>query len=146
MKSKTWATWLALLTGSVGLHRFYLRGWSDPWGWLHLPLTALGLIGIDRLQQFGQDDRVAWALLPCLGVSLSGSMFCAILYGLTPDERWDRRHNPAGPASSSGWGAVIGVVLALLLGATALISTIAFGVQRLVELQIESTHGGAPRP
>jgi len=34
-RSKTIATWLALLGGSLGLHRFYLLGWRDPWAWLH---------------------------------------------------------------------------------------------------------------
>ena len=33
-KSKTLATWIALIGGSLGLHRFYLHGFRDPWGWL----------------------------------------------------------------------------------------------------------------
>jgi hypothetical protein len=42
MKNKTLAAWLAFLGGPLGLHRFYLHGLGDPWGWL-LPIpTALG--------------------------------------------------------------------------------------------------------
>ena len=34
MKSKTLAAWLAFLGGPIGLHRFYLHGLGDKWGWL----------------------------------------------------------------------------------------------------------------
>ena len=34
--------WLALLGGSLGLHRFYLRGLGDWIGWLHPIASALG--------------------------------------------------------------------------------------------------------
>ena len=33
MKNKTIAAWTALLGGPLGLHRFYLYGWSDGLGW-----------------------------------------------------------------------------------------------------------------
>ena len=42
MKSKTLATWIALVGGSLGLHRFYLFGLRDAWGWLHPWPTLLG--------------------------------------------------------------------------------------------------------
>jgi hypothetical protein len=42
-----------------------------------------------------------------------------------PDEIWNARFNPQGPAHVSGWPTVFGVVLALLIGATVLMSTIA---------------------
>lgn len=144
MKSKTLATWIALLAGALGLHRFYLKGWRDAWGWLHVPFTVLGLVGLDRVDQLGQDDRLAWLLVPWLGLSLATAMLCAILYGLTPDDTWNLKHNPQGPPSPpSGWGAVIGVVLALLVGATLLISTIAYSVQHLMEIQVESERRAA---
>ena len=40
--------WLAVLFGSLGLHRFYLHGLRDPWGWLHPLPTFLGVMGIQR--------------------------------------------------------------------------------------------------
>jgi hypothetical protein len=137
MKSKTLATWIALVGGSLGLHRFYLFGWRDAWGWLHPWPTLLGLYGLQRVHDYGQDDHVAWVLLPIGGLVVAASMLAAILYGLTPDERWDRRFNAAGGASKSGWGAVIGVVLALMLGAGVLMATIAFSGQRYFEYEVE---------
>ncbi len=137
-KSKTAATWLAFLGGSLGLHRLYLHGLRDPLGWLHVLPTSLGAYGVLRMMEFGQDDRTAWVLIPLLGGVLATSMLCAILYGLTPDERWDARHNGGAPSPRSGWGAILGVVGALFVGATVLMATIAFGTQRYFESQVEA--------
>ena len=44
-KNKTLATLLAFLLGGVGAHRFYLRGASDTWGWLHAcSVPVIGLV------------------------------------------------------------------------------------------------------
>ena len=137
MKSKTLATWIALIGGPLGLHRFYLHGWRDAWGWLHPWPTLAGLYGIERVRELGQDDHLSWALIPLLGFVVAASMLCAILYGLMPDERWDRRYNAGAGASKSGWAAVIGVVLALMIGAGVLMATIAFSGQRYFEYEIE---------
>ena len=85
----------------------------------------------------GQDDPLSWALIPLLGLALATAMLMAILYGLTPDDKWNARFNPQRPAASSGWAAIIGVVLALLIGAGVLMATIAFSGQRYFEYQIE---------
>ena len=134
-KSKTLATWIALLGGSLGLHRFYLYGFRDVWGWLFAVPTLLGFYGVRRMGDLGMDDRPAWLLTPLLGAMLAATMLTAIVYGLTPDDVWDRRHNPAAASPPSGWAAILGVVAALALGATALMATIAFSAQRLFELQ-----------
>jgi hypothetical protein len=136
-RSKTLATWFALLGGGFGLHRFYLHGKADLLGWL-LPIpTLLGLYGVQRARHLGLDDQLSWVLIPLLGLVLAGTMLSAIVYGLTPDEKWDTRYNHGASSSASGWPAVIGVLLALSLGATALVATIAFGAQRLFEWQAE---------
>jgi hypothetical protein len=136
-KSKTLAAWIALLGGSFGLHRFYLYGMRDRLGWLHPWPTLLGLYGVQRVLEFGQDDHLAWALIPLLGMMLAATMLMAIIYGLMPDEQWNARYNPQGPEHHAGWSTVFAVVLALALGATVLMSTIAFGVQRYFEYQID---------
>lgn len=136
-KSKTLATWIALLGGSLGLHRFYLHGWRDALGWLHPLPTLLGLHGVRRMLELGLDDRVAWALIPLLGLMLAQAMLCAILYGLTPDARWDARHNPGWPVQATRWGPVLGAIAGLALGAGVLMATIAFSGQRYFEWQIE---------
>lgn len=137
MKSKTLATWIALLGGSLGLHRFYLHGLRDLPGWLHPLPTLLGAYGLRRVEAFGQDDRLSWLLIPLGGFTVAAGMLAAIVYGLTSDEKWDARFNRGGPASRSGWAAVIGVIFALLIGAGVLMATIAFSGQRYFEYQIE---------
>ncbi len=138
VKHKGVATWLALGLGAFGLHRFYLHGLKDGWGWLFLPPTLLGLEGVQRMEQLGQDDRGAWLLIPLLGLSLVVALASGIVYGLTPDERWNARHNPQHPAPPGGWITVLGVVLCLLVGGTTLMATIAFSAQRYFEAQSAS--------
>jgi hypothetical protein len=132
-RSKTLATWLALIGGSLGAHRFYLRGPRDPWAWLHALPTAVGLYGLLRMRALGQDDRLAWLLIPLLGLMLAGTMLMAIVYGLTPDDTWNARWNPQGPPHRTGWITIIGVIVALMVGAGVLMATIAFGGQRIFE-------------
>jgi hypothetical protein len=136
-RSKTLATWLALLAGAFGAHRFYLHGPRDAWAWLHPWPTLAGLYGIQRVQALGQDDPLSWLLLPLLGLMIAQACLFAILYGLTPDERWNARRNPGSPVRATGWGPVLGVIAALMVGATALMATIAFGGQRYFEWQVE---------
>lgn len=136
-RHKAVATWLALLAGVLGAHRFYLHGLKDQWAWAFPLPTLLGLVGLLRMNELGQDDRLAWALIPLLGISLVAALLGGILYGLTPDERWNERFNAGGPASSGGWATVIGVVLCLFIGATTLMATIAFSAQRYFEVQAD---------
>ena len=144
-KSKTLATWIALVGGALGLHRFYLHGLRDIPGWL-MPLpTAIGVLGVQRMRDLGQDDRLAWVMIPLLGVTLAIAMLSAIVYGLTPDEKWDARHNGGRAGAASGWGAVIGVIAALMIGAGVLMATIAFSAQRWFESQAGAAAAAAVR-
>lgn len=136
-RSKTLATWIAVLGGAFGLHRFYLHGFRDVLGWLHPVPTMLGAYGVRRVLEWGQDDKLSWLLIPLLGMMVSQAMLCAIVYGLTPDDRWVERHNPGQPTRATGWAPVLGVITALLLGAGVLMATIAFSGQRYFEWQIE---------
>lgn len=139
MKDKTAATWLALLGGPFGLHRFYLAGSRDPLGWLLMLPSALGLYGVWRARHWGLDDTWSWALMPLLGITASGCALTAIVYGLSGAERWNARFNPdAGASDGAGattWLTVSGVVLALFGGTIALMATLAFSFQRLFEFQ-----------
>lgn len=140
-KNKTLATWLALLGGSLGAHRFYLHGKGDLLGWLHPLPTLAGLAGALRMRNLGQDDHVAWLLIPLLGLMLAQAMLSAIVLGLTPDERWAQRYRQ--PLQPSGWGAVLGVIAALLLGGAVLMGTLAFGGQKYFEFQSEQAQTAA---
>ena len=147
-KSKAFATWIAVIGGSLGLHRFYLHGLRDRWGWLFLWPTLVGLYGVQRMRHLGGDDHLAWLLIPLLGLMVAIGMFSAILYGLTPDERWNARFNPTGPQHRMGWATVIGVVIALVIGGGVLMATLAFSAQRYFEYQTEAapTQTNSPRP
>lgn len=136
-RSKLIATWLALVGGSFGLHRFYLHGPKDILGWCGMVPTLFGIYGLRRARDVGLDDHLSWVLIPLLGLMLAASMLAAIVYGLTPDDQWSARFNPAGPPSRSGWLTILGVVLALALGAAALMATLAFSAQRFFEYQVE---------
>jgi hypothetical protein len=129
-RSKTVATWLAVLGGTLGLHRFYLRGWRDGLAWLHPWPTLAGLVGVQRMRALGQDDVLAWLLIPLLGLMVAATMLAAIVHGLTSDERWNARWNAGCAPRRSGWLAVLGVVVALMVGAGALLATIAFAAER----------------
>ena len=142
MKNKTLAVWLALLAGPLGLHRFYLFGWSDLIGWL-MPLPAsLGLYGIRRFLSNGPDDPATWFLLPLLGFTFAGCALNAIVYGLMQVERWNARFNPDAPLDASagrtGWLTIGAVAISLLVGAAVLIASIAFSFQHYFEYQIEA--------
>ena len=141
-RSKTLAAWLALAGGSLGLHRIYLYGAADKWGWAHLPVTALGLVGAERMSTLGQDDRLSWLLIPVLGLMLAQAMLTAVVYALTPDERWDARFNAALAARATGWGPVLAAVAALFIGGVLLISTLAFSIQKFFEWQLEAAQAG----
>jgi hypothetical protein len=138
-RSKTLATWIAIIGGSFGLHRFYLHGLRDLPGWLYPLPSLIGLIGVIRMRSLGQDDQLAWVLIPWLGCTISAAMLAAIVYGLTSDEAWNARFNPEHPEARSGWAAVIGVVVALLVGACVLMATIAFSAQRYFEFEAETS-------
>jgi TM2 domain-containing membrane protein YozV len=136
-KSKLVAVWLALVAGPLGAHRFYLHGIRDVSGWLFWPFTLAGLAGVQRMRAFGVDDRVAWLLIPLLGLAIAAAMLGAIVTGLTPDERWNARHNPASAPSRTNGLVILGVVFALMIGAGCLMATIAFTGQHVFEVLLE---------
>lgn len=141
MKNKTAAAWLAFVAGPLGLHRFYLHGLGDSLAWA-LPIpSALGLYGIQRVQQYGLDDPWSWLLIPLLGFTYAGCALTAIVYGLMSAEKWNARFNPAAaPDAAPGqtnWLTIGAVALALLIGTTVLMSSIVFSFQHYFEYQIE---------
>jgi hypothetical protein len=138
MKSKTLTTWLAVIVGAFGAHRFYLHGIRDVWAWLHPWPTLAGMAGVVRMNNLGQDDRAATLLIPLLGLMVGQAMIVAIIHALTPDDRWNERWNAgASPAPATRWGPVLGAIVALMLGAGVLMATLAFSGQRFFEWQVE---------
>ena len=98
MKNKTIAAWITFVGGPLGLHRFYLFGLNDTLGWL-LPIpTALGLYGIERVQENGLDDMASWWLIPLLGFTIAACALNAIVYALKTPEVWNSQFNPQAQA------------------------------------------------
>lgn len=98
-KNKTLATFLSALFGGLGMHRFYLYGKKDVWGWVHALLFPL---------------------------SVFAGFLEALVIGLTPDEKWDEHHNrDSRRQSDSGWLLVVLLVLTFGGGAIAFIAAIA---------------------
>jgi len=118
-KNKTLATLLALLLGGVGAHRFYLKGSVDKLGLAHLACFPIaGLI-------YGLLPEANWfyKLLPVL-LSYCVGFIEALVIGLTPDDKWDARVNPAsGRQSASQWPLALLLVGTMLVGATVAIAT-----------------------
>jgi hypothetical protein len=142
-KNKTIATWLAFAGGPLGLHRFYLHGPMDLLGWLLPVPTALGLYGIQRVQQLGQDDQWSWVLIPLLGFTIAACALTAIVYGLTTPEKWNAQYNRTLPEEAApgqtNWLTIGAIVFALMVGTTCLMSSIVFSFQRYFEYQIEES-------
>ena len=139
-KNKTFAAWLALVGGQLGLHRIYLYGLKDPWAWAHPMIAAVGWLGVQRVRMYGQDDQLAWLLIPLLGFVLAGTALTAIYFGLMQTENWNAKYNSKTPETAAGntnWLTIGAVVFALLFGSVALMSSIAFSFQRYFEYQVE---------
>ena len=139
-KNKTAAAWLAFIFGQLGIHRLYLFGMRDTWAWVHPIFAALGWWGVDRVRQYGQDDQLAWILIPLLGFTLAATAVTAIYYGLMPTEKWNLQFNAGLPGTTAGntnWLTIGAVVFALLFGSISLMASIAFSFQRYFEYQVE---------
>lgn len=141
-RSKTTATWLAFLAGPLGMHRFYLRGVGDAWGWLSWPATLLGAYGVVRARQLGLDDAWSWVLIPLLGLAIAAGALQAIYFGLMSPETWNSRFNRHraldDPCGKTHWGTIFGIALALMVGTGVLMASLAFSFQRYFEYQIEA--------
>ena len=137
-RSKAVATWLALVGGSLGLHRFYLHGARDAWAWLHPLPTLVGAYGFWRMREFGVDDARGSLLVPA--ARRHAGRDDAAGDRLRPDERralgGAPRPDAAGPARPA-WPTLVAVAVALAVGASIAVATIAFTAQRYFESRAE---------
>jgi hypothetical protein len=120
-KNKTLAALISFLLGAIGLHRFYLNGLRDRWGWLHfasLPATVVLLLALP-----GQPLLITAAPLVLSALVASIETF---VIGLMPDEKWDATWNAgSGEPSDSRWPVAALMVANLFYGATLLLTVIA---------------------
>ena len=111
-KNKTFATLLTALFGSIGFHRFYLHGWQDTWGWVRFATLPLSLGSMTMAPD------VPWIFTASpLILSVIVSVIETLVTGLTPDEKWDARHNPqSGQKTHSRWPLAVLLVLTFASG------------------------------
>ncbi len=126
-KNKALTSFLASTLGSAGLHRFYLAGRGDQWGWLHfvsLPITLL-------LTKLFFNLPLLVTMSPLI-LSFLISLLEALVLGLKSDEKWDATYNPeSGQKSDSSWPLALNLVLTLGVGAMTLIAVLARGFDLL---------------
>ncbi len=118
-KNKSFATFLALVFGAVGVHRFYLRGSLDRLGLMHVAcLPIAGLV-------YGLAPHADWfyKILPILVSAIVG-VIEALVLGTTADEKFDASFNAgSGRTSDTSWVVALWLVVATGAGATLLIAT-----------------------
>lgn len=135
-RSKTLTALLAFLLGSVGAHRFYLRGWRDIFGWAHVIGTALGIPGVMLLMATQRASALGWTLAVPGAISLFAAFLAAIVYGLRPDPKWDAQFNGGHTRRSrSNWGVVFVVIFSLFIGALLLMAGLAVTFETYFEAQ-----------
>lgn len=148
-RNKTWAVFLATFGGGLGLHRFYLYGWRDAWAWLHPAPALLGLWGVWRARHYGLDDALSWLLMPLLGLAIAAGALSAVIYALTPTERWNARHNPRLAADHPVGHTrplTVGLLIVAMMGGTvAFMSSLAIAFQRYFEVQVEAARSEPAR-
>lgn len=124
-KNKTLAALLASIGGTFGLHRFYLHGFHDKWGWLHVLSVPVSGLAYFLSQVFSQNLHPFFTAIPIIISMLIGFLNC-LMIGTTSDEKWDARYNQnTSKKSHSSWLIVVILVLTLGFGASTLIALIA---------------------
>ncbi|MDR5847671.1 MULTISPECIES: TM2 domain-containing protein [unclassified Caballeronia] len=138
-RSKTLTAALAFFFGSIGLHRFYLYGMRDKWGWAHIVGIVLGAVGYLLLAATERTSILGWVLAFPGAVSLLAAFLSAIVYGLRPDAKWDAQFNAhTNRQSDSGWTVIFIVIFSLLFGAFLLMTGLALTFQTYFESQVEA--------
>jgi hypothetical protein len=118
-------------------------GLRDSLAWSQILMSLLGIYGFERAQSFGLDDPLSWFLLPILGLTVAASALNALFWGLMSADNWNCLYNPQADAmdaaGQTNWFTVIALVLSMMVGTTALLSSLAYGFQRYFESQISET-------
>ncbi|MFJ7567163.1 NINE protein [Herminiimonas sp. NPDC097707] len=122
-KNKTLATLLAVVLGGPGIHRFYLYGFRDFWAWNYVAAFFLFVCALVLAQG---PHTLGITLLTLFPISIFAGWIEAMVIGLTPDKKWDARHNAnSARSSASGWLLILLLVLTFACGFTTFIVCIA---------------------
>jgi len=120
-KNKAVAGLLAFLGGGVGAHWYYLR---RPRPWLLGVLAVIMLTLASQAEVWWDTPAIFVLFIPILVGFIEAIVLC-----LTPDEKFDARHNPGLVRQSpSGWPPVLVASFGLLLGTVLML----FGIAHVV--------------
>lgn len=120
-KNKTLAALLSFLLGAAGIHRFYLRGLGDLWGWLHFASLPASVALMSAEPEWPLLVTASPLILSMLAASIE-----TFVIGLMPDEKWDSLWNASsGRQSDSRWPVALLMVANLFYGATLLLAVLA---------------------
>ena len=137
-KSKLLTVLLAFLFGSVGAHRFYLKGGRDFWAWTQVAAIVLGAVGVVVLWNSQRASGAGWVCAILGGASVLAGFLSALVYGLRPDDKWDAQFNQDGQPTRSGWPVVILTILTLMIGTGLLMAGLAITFQTYFESQVQA--------
>jgi membrane associated rhomboid family serine protease len=128
-KNKTIASFVCAFVGALGLHRFYLYGRKDVFGWVYLGASTLYLA---LLAASFQHESLAITVARLFPISVFVAAIETLVIGLTDDAKWDQRHNAQVLIQSrSRWPLILLMVLTLLITYTGFIASLARAIDLL---------------
>lgn len=120
-RNKVIVAWLASLLGLFSVHWWYL---GRRHAWLMTTFAAVMLLLAQFYPVWWDNPPFLLLLLP-----VSAGIIEALVFALTPDEKFDERYNPySGIQTKTGWDAVIAAIVTTFLGGTVII----FGIAMVV--------------
>jgi TM2 domain-containing membrane protein YozV len=128
-KSKPAAGALAAFLGAIGAHRLYL---GARWWWVYAAISIPCAVWAFQAKEWFKQPAFFIGMLPVIAGLLE-----AILISLTPDEKWDAKHNAgSGQVSANRWPPVLIAIFSLMAGATLLMTTLVLLFQTYFESQL----------
>lgn len=123
-RNKVVVAWLASLFGLFSLHWWYLRRRH---AWLMTTFSVVMLVLAQFYPVWWDNPPFLLLLLP-----VTAGIIEALVFALTPDEKFDARYNPDSPAQTkTGWDAVIAAIVTTFLGGTVVVFGIAMVVMHV---------------
>jgi hypothetical protein len=128
-KNKTLASFLAACLGVLGAHRFYLEGAGGLRPWIYPGWSVIvGSLVVRHLFEIYPDfpAGMSQVLHPLTFVALLPAFagyIEALVIALTPDARWDARHNAQSDRKSHSGALAIVVAVLTLAGAMIVLLT-----------------------
>ena len=127
-KKKNYAILFAISFGFIGLHRFYLYGLKDVWGWSHIASVLISIL----LKISFPSLTILLTFSPLL-LLLFFSYFEIFKIGLMTDEKWDSKHNlEYNKKTLSNWQIPFVLVITLFISVTLFLYILARSIDLII--------------